>query len=126
MAKSPIKKLKVATFADDPFYPDWTRVSVSISPKILKEAQRFSKQHDIRMSQLVNSAIKVFISEADEYLEEQRKLKSMWPSEGQQAKSGKTKDFRISKAYATTDAIKAHELHPYAHSHFGDKPKKKK
>ncbi len=126
MAKSPIKKPKVATFADDPFYPDWIRVSVSISPKILKEAQRFSKQHDIRMSQLVNSAIKVFISEADEYLEEQKKLKSMWPSEVQQAKSGKTKDFRISKAYATEDAIKALKSQFREGNPFRDEGKKRK
>jgi hypothetical protein len=50
----------------------------------------------------------------------------MWPSEVQQAKSAKTKDFRVSKAYATEDAIKAHKLHPYTPSPFRDEPKKKK
>ena len=103
--KKPTKK--PPPFDDGPYYPDWVKFSVSISPEILKECKRFSKEHTLRMSQLVNSALKVFISEADEYVEEQAKLKSDW------MKQGLTKPkstFRTTKGFTTADAVKDHRL----------------
>lgn len=113
------------SYEDYPPYPDWVRFTVSISPEVLAKAKLFSKKNTLRMSQLVNSSVKVFISEAEEYIADQERAKSMWPSERQKV-TPKTKAFRISKVFSTEDAMKAHKLSPSAYSPFVEDEKKRK
>ena len=88
--------------------PGWTTVTVSLSPEILKEAQRFSKEHTLIMSQLVNSAIKVFISEAEAHFKEQAKRREENQFMNLVQKTPKNaQPFRTYDVFTTKDALKA-------------------
>jgi hypothetical protein len=90
-------------YTDPVAYPDWVDFKTCLSPAILKEALRFTKEHDLIMSQMVNSAIKVFISEADEYVKEQTKKKEWLYSKNMNDVHNQS--FRFTNAHTTKDEI---------------------
>ena len=85
----------------------WQKIVTFMDKGTLNRAQAFSKLHNIVMHQLINSAVKVFISEAEAYVAEQAELKKGWYTTRQPVKKN-TESFRITDAYATEDVMKAH------------------
>ena len=88
-------------------YPDWVKLTAGVSPEVLKDAQRFAEENSLIMSQLVNSALKVFISEAEAYVKEQKRLheKSGFLANVQKVPEN-PEPFRIYDVFSTADALK--------------------
>lgn len=88
-------------------YLDWVKLTAGVSPEVLKDAQRFTEENSLIMSQLVNSALKVFISEAEAYVKEQNRLRE---ANRFMSNVQKTPDipepFRIYDVFSTADALK--------------------
>lgn len=81
---------------------DWDMLTVSMAPEILTKALKFSKTNNIVLSQLMTSAVKVFIIEAEEYIEKQLRMKSSF--------FNSTDTFRIGASFTTEDACKKNNL----------------
>jgi len=93
-------------YTDKSKIENWTDVSSQMSPKVLEQALAFCEANELALSQLINSSVKVFISEANEYFDAQKKQRSNWMTDVQEVKKG-TKPFRITKALTTADALKS-------------------
>lgn len=113
VVKKPVKKAAPKKTVTKParrhikanLYQDWDLLTVDIAPAVLDSAIKFGEENRIGIGQLVTSAVKVFISEAEEYMAEQMKLK---------------KDFFVSRelsrhssSYTTADVIKEKHMGKY-------------
>lgn len=110
MVKKPTLKKPVAKKPTAPkrrhvketYRQDWDLLTVHMPPEVLTKALKFSEENNIVLSQLMTSAVKVFMSEAEEYIAEQLRLKRQF--------FHSSETFRVSKAYTTADAVKDQNL----------------
>jgi hypothetical protein len=92
-------------FKDPSKINDWVQITSQISPQTLEEALDFCKENRLVFAQLLNSSIKVFISETKEYYKEQARHRSKWMTEPQ--KTSKDQEaFRVTDALTTEDALR--------------------
>lgn len=92
------KTKKQRTYSDELNYSDWVAMTVNISPAVFDRAMAFAKEHDMFFSQLINSAVKVFIFEAEDYVSDQRKWKDSFFTSNEM--------FRMNARFTTEDACK--------------------
>ena len=88
-------------------YPGWVQITAGVAPEVLKDAQRFAEENSLIMSQLVNSALKVSISEAEAYVKEQNRLReaNRFLSNVQKMPEN-PEPFRVYDVFSTADALK--------------------
>ena len=88
-------------------YLNWVKLTAGVAPEVLKDAQRFAEENSLIMSQLVNSALKVFISEAEAYVKEQNRLREQSGFLANVQKAPENPEpFRVYDVFSTADALK--------------------
>ena len=107
--KAPVKKAPVKKAArrhiKANIFQDWDLLTVDMAPQVLDTALKFGEENRLSLSQLVTSAVKVFISEAEEYMAEQMRLKKDFFASRELS--------RHSTSYTTADAVKENWMGKY-------------
>lgn len=104
VAKTSVKDTKpVRRHVKDNSYYDWDLLTVTMDPKILTSAVKFSETNNIVLSQLITSAVKVFISEAETYMEDQARARGQFMGSFM---ADRTELFRVNRSFTTAEACK--------------------
>jgi hypothetical protein len=84
--------------------------STRLEASVAKKLKSFAKKNKLTISDVTNSSIRVFISEAEEYIAEIEKKRSETSFLRPAAYVVPKAPGRVTKAYGTDDAIKAMKI----------------